>query len=125
MDTRSLVEELLSVAVTAAYSSERVLFRERAHERSIVFHIARRLADEVDERMPGWFADVEYDRWHPDDLQGAKKRMLLARFESAPAHARSQVGAEGADDEERTSTRTSLCTSDPVCLPTMTCSWWR
>jgi hypothetical protein len=36
---------------SAAYNGERVLFKERAHERSIVFHIAWHLAMRVS--MPG------------------------------------------------------------------------
>jgi hypothetical protein len=106
MDTESLVEEMLQAAITVAHSSERILFAERAHERSIVFHIARHLADEVDRRLPGWSVDVEYDRWHPDDvteadaLKEVKKRMWLARSK-APADDRSDVVADGADYEDR------------------------
>lgn len=96
MYSRSRVEEMLLAAVTSAYSSDRILFMERAHERSIVFHIARHLAVEVDERMPGWSVDVEYDRWHAGDLDGVKKRMLVAVIESARADAESQPGVQGA-----------------------------
>ena len=41
---RNQLDDMLCAAVRAAYEGERVLFEERAHERSIVFHIARHLA---------------------------------------------------------------------------------
>lgn len=56
---RDKVEELLRAAVQAAYDGERVLFEERAHERSIVFHIARHLASQVEAFLQGWSVDVD------------------------------------------------------------------
>jgi hypothetical protein len=91
--------ELLQSAVAAAYASECQLFKERAHERSIVFHIARRLADTVEKQLPGWFVDVEYDRWHVDDLDDVKKRMRTTLLQITPADALSLIGADGDDDE--------------------------
>jgi hypothetical protein len=99
METSSLAEEMLQSAVAATYADECKLFKERAHERSIVFHIARRLADEVDRHLPGWSVDVEYDRWHVDDLNDVKKRMRAALLQTAPADALPQIGA-GGDEEE-------------------------
>jgi hypothetical protein len=66
---------MLRDAVRAAYEGERTLFEERAHERSIVFHIARHLTARVEARLPGWSVDVDYDRWHRADIDGVKKRL--------------------------------------------------
>jgi hypothetical protein len=44
----TLVRSWLHSAVEDAYEGERQLFQERAHERSVVFHIARRLATRVE-----------------------------------------------------------------------------
>jgi hypothetical protein len=98
MYSASQVEEMLCKAVMAAYCGEQQLFKERAHERSIVFHIARHLAAYVNERLPGWSVDVEYDRRHRCDLEGVKKRMLAATLESAVAVTGSQPNQEGAAD---------------------------
>jgi hypothetical protein len=100
--TKDQVEELLRRAVEAAYRSERKLFRERAHERSIVFHIARHLAAEVYDTMPGWSVDVEYDRWNAEDLEDLKKRMDTAVIEAGLAEAgfqsRERATANGLSD---------------------------
>ena len=69
---RNHIDEMLYDAVRAAHERERVLFAERAHERSIVFHIARHLAARVDVILPGWSVDVDYDRWHPAAIQAVK-----------------------------------------------------
>lgn len=74
-------------ALNAAYSGEYELFKRRAHERSIVFHIARHLASEVYQHLPGWSVDVEYDQWHPEHLEDLKKRMLTAAIEAGLAEA--------------------------------------
>ncbi|GAB4102999.1 hypothetical protein GCM10028790_20180 [Micromonospora taraxaci] len=76
----ALVRSWLHSAVEDAYGGERQLFQERAHERSVVFHIARRLATRVeawacDANSAGWSVDVEYDRWHPGDVEWLKKRL--------------------------------------------------
>jgi hypothetical protein len=99
METVSLAEELLQSAVAAVYAHDSQLFKERVHERSIVFHIARRLADAVDAQMPGWFVDVEYDRWHVEDLGNVKKRMLTARLESPDADVLTPPGADRDEDD--------------------------
>jgi hypothetical protein len=98
MKQGSLAEEMLQSAVAAAYADERQLFKERAHERSIVFHIARRLADQVDKHLPGWFVDVEYDHWHVEDLADVKKRMRAAFLESPLADAVPQAGADSYEE---------------------------
>ena len=54
MHSTSQVEQMLCKAVMAAYCGEQQLFKERAHERSIVFHIARHLAAYVTNGCPGW-----------------------------------------------------------------------
>ena len=80
---RDQLDEMLHDAVRAAYESEHTLFKERAHERSIVFHIARHLAARVEAVLPGWSVDVEYDRWHRADIEGVKKRLHRRRAERA------------------------------------------
>ncbi|WP_146173943.1 hypothetical protein [Saccharothrix carnea] len=70
---------MLHEAVRAAYERERQLFEERAHERSIVFHIARHLAVRVEAVLPGWSVDVDYDRWHPNGIELLKKRLAGLR----------------------------------------------
>lgn len=72
------IEVCLRAAIHDAYEGEHILFAEQAHERSIVFHIARRLASYVDELLPGWSVDVDYDRWHPGAIDGIKKQLHLA-----------------------------------------------
>jgi hypothetical protein len=99
VETKSLAEELLQSAVAAAHADDCQLFKERAHERSIVFHIARRLADAVDEHLPGWFVDVEYDHWHVEDLNDVKKRMRTALLESHDADVLPSMDAEGDEDD--------------------------
>jgi hypothetical protein len=44
MYSASQAGEMLCKALMAAHFGEQQLFKERAHERSIVFHIARHLA---------------------------------------------------------------------------------
>lgn len=73
---RQQVQGLLGEAIVAAHDGERRLFTERAHERSIVFHIARHLAALAEARLPGWSVDVEYDRWHPAEAIEAMKKQL-------------------------------------------------
>ena len=70
---RNQFEAMPMEAARSAYAEERLLFTERAHERSIVFHIARRLAALVDVQLPGFSVDVEYDLWHSDGIEGVKK----------------------------------------------------
>jgi cytochrome P450 len=78
---RDQLDEMLRDAVRAAYEGEHTLFEERAHERSIVFHIARHLAARVEALLPGWSVDVDYDRWHRGDIEGVKKRLHWRRVE--------------------------------------------
>jgi hypothetical protein len=79
---RQQVEDLLGEAVSAAHDGERQLFTERAHERSIVFHIARHLAALAEARLPGWSVDVEYDRWHSAEAIEALKKQLRRNQDS-------------------------------------------
>jgi hypothetical protein len=75
------VDALLDAAVRKAYKGERVLFEERAHERSIVFHIARHLASQVEASLPGWSVDVDYDRWHRPEMEEIKKQLYWRRIQ--------------------------------------------
>jgi hypothetical protein len=38
---RNQVDKMLHASIRSAYDDERMLFKERAHERSVVFHIGR------------------------------------------------------------------------------------
>jgi hypothetical protein len=92
---RSQIDAMLQAAVQSAYDRERVLFEERAHERSIVFHIARHLAARVEALLPGWSVDVDYDRWHPAAIEGVKKQLRWRRAErDAPARDGDDNGAD-------------------------------
>jgi hypothetical protein len=71
------IGEWLRGAIRESYERDGQLFQERAHERSIVFQIARRLAERVEAGLPGWSVDVDYDRWHPDAIAALKKRLKL------------------------------------------------
>ena len=71
----SFVVDWLLQSVREAHDGETQLFIEPAHERSIVFHIARYLALHVQASRPTWSVDVEYDRWHRDDIDAAKKQL--------------------------------------------------
>jgi hypothetical protein len=71
------VERWLCQAIRDAHDQDRRLFEERAHERSIVFHIARRLAAHVEAVAPEWVVDVDYDRWHADDITWLRKKLRL------------------------------------------------
>ena len=94
---RDKVEELLRAAVKAAYDDERVIFEERAHERSIVFHIARHLASQVQVLMPGWSVDVDYDRWHQSEMEPVKKQLYWGRIRRAEGTA---AQAEAPEDHD-------------------------
>ena|GEM_PF-2755265 len=72
---RHAVQNWLGCAIQSAYEHDAQLFREAAHERSIVFHIARRLAAMVDVGLSGWAVDVEYDRQHLDHMKALKKKL--------------------------------------------------
>lgn len=72
------IEQWVRQAVDEAYREEERLFRERAHERSIVFHIARRLAISVGGYATELSVDVEYDRWRRDDIETVKKHLRTA-----------------------------------------------
>lgn len=80
---RSRIESMLHEAVRAAHERERQLFEERAHERSIVFHIARHLAVQVEAVLPGWSVDVDYDKWHRNGIELLKKRLAGLRSDDA------------------------------------------
>lgn len=80
---RDKVDGMLRAAAQAAYDGECGLFKDRAHERSIVFHIARHLASQVEESLPGWSVDVEYDRWHRPELETLKKQLYVGRIQRA------------------------------------------
>lgn len=68
------VEECVRQAVDDTYREERQLFNKKLpHERSIVFHIARRLADTVAEH--GLVVDVEYDQ--AGDLANRTKKRRI------------------------------------------------
>jgi hypothetical protein len=125
MDTRRLAEELLQSAAAAAHAGDCQLFKERAHEPSIVFHIARRLAGEVNEHLPGWFVDVEYDHWHVEDLNDVKKRMRTTLLESPDAHVLPAVGADGDEDEFSDVYPDIIIHDRAVSALSMTCWWWR
>jgi hypothetical protein len=96
---------MLRAAVQAAYTGEPELFKERAvslhgpgpraHERSIVFHIARHLAAEAEALPPGWSVDVEYDLWHKEQAEAVKKRLYLHRSQRA-----SKTGDQAAEPRD-------------------------
>ena len=73
---------MLRTAVQSAYDGERMLFEKRAHERSVVFHIARHLASQAEALPPGWSVDVEYDLWHRS-TEVVKKRLFSHRIRRA------------------------------------------
>jgi len=73
---------MLCAAITATYCGERMLFEKRAHERSVVFHIARHLASQAEALSLGWSVDVEYDPWHRS-TEVVKKRLYLHRVRRA------------------------------------------
>lgn len=67
--TNDISEDVLRAAICDAvlktYAQERVLFDDRAHERSIMFHIGRRLAAITESwGNDRWSVDLEYNRWH-------------------------------------------------------------
>lgn len=69
------VENLLTEAIKEAHDGERQLFEERAHERSIVFHIARLLATHIEALSRPWSVDVDNDRWRISQIEGLKKQL--------------------------------------------------
>lgn len=60
-------------AVRRVYERDDVLIRERAHERSVLFHIGRRVAAAIDEWPEPWQVDLEYNRVHEDKLERLRK----------------------------------------------------
>ncbi len=110
---RSQIDAMLHAAVQSAYDRDRVLFEERAHERSIVFHIARHLAARVEALLPGWSVDVDYDRWHPAAIEGVKKQLRWRRAERANAAAAAQATErKRASDRERGHTATARAATE-------------
>ncbi|MFG3689573.1 hypothetical protein [Micromonospora sp. NPDC047740] len=95
---RGRIEDMLQDAVQAAYMRERELFVERAHERSIVFHIARHLAGTIEAALPEWSVDVDYDRWHPQHIDGVKKRLRRRRVALAAQVSEQQPATAGQRD---------------------------
>jgi hypothetical protein len=63
---QTTLRAMLITAIRTTYVTERQLFDEQTHERSIMFHIGRRLAAEVE--SAGWdrVVDLEYNRQHLD-----------------------------------------------------------
>jgi len=51
-------------AVHRVYERDEVLIGERAHERSVLFHIGRHLAAAIDKWSDPWQVDLEYNRVH-------------------------------------------------------------
>jgi hypothetical protein len=62
--TNEAVRSIVQRAVLGAYASEKSLFVEQAHERSMMFHIGRLLAHELSDWDKRWSVDVEYNRKH-------------------------------------------------------------
>lgn len=71
-------------AICAVYRHEGQLVRERAHERSILFHVGRHLAAALSGWPDPWDVDIEYNR--ADD---AEKLERITSFCSPPTAARS------------------------------------
>lgn len=61
-----VLRESLVDAIRSTYEAERQLFEERTNERSVLFHIGRRLAADVETWGAGWVVDLEYNRQHLD-----------------------------------------------------------
>jgi hypothetical protein len=61
-----IVRKALAEAIRCAYTNEHQLFQEQTHERSVLFHIARYLAAEVETWGAGLAVDLEYNRQHLD-----------------------------------------------------------
>ena len=120
---RDQLDDMLCAAVRAAHDGERVLFEERAHERSIVFHIARHLAARVEALLPGWSVDVDYDRWHRPDIDEVKKRLHWSRVQRANTTRAQGAGLEGAvvraDPGHGAAASTSTRSRTMTCIQTL------
>lgn len=55
-------------ALHQVYEEDKYLIEHRAHERSVVFHIGRRLAAAVAKWDAEWDVDVDYNRWQQSGL---------------------------------------------------------
>lgn len=72
------LEEALRSAVLYVYRHHADLIRERAHERSVVFHIGRHLAQRVEDWGADWQVDVDYNRAHDHHALERVKKYLPA-----------------------------------------------
>jgi hypothetical protein len=71
-----MVRTGLHQAIHDAYHHEWLLFSERANERSLLFHIGRHLAAQVDSWSTRLSVDLEYNRHHINGSSiGAPKRL--------------------------------------------------
>jgi hypothetical protein len=60
--TLGVVRAALRDAILDIWHDDRDLFRNQAHERTIMFHVGRRSAKTVGEWPGGWSVDLEYNR---------------------------------------------------------------
>lgn len=71
--SREAVKESLLQAVHRVYELDGVLLKELTHERSVMFHVGRHLAAEVDGWGDPWRVDLEYNRFHEHTVDAVKK----------------------------------------------------
>jgi hypothetical protein len=60
--TPGVVRAALRAAVLDTWDDDHDLFRNQAHERTIMFHVGRRLAKTVEDWPERWSVDLEYNR---------------------------------------------------------------
>lgn len=62
--SREEVQSALLAAVKRVYECDSDIVNEKVHERSILFHVGRYLAETVDAWGQPWHVDLEYNKMH-------------------------------------------------------------
>src|SRR2546430_2445087 len=70
------VASAVGEAVLSTYEEDRVLFHDRANERSILFHVGRRLGRAISGWSGNWWVDLEYNRWHKNEFEVVRCKYL-------------------------------------------------
>jgi hypothetical protein len=88
MDPADVDAERLRRAVLTAmrmlYREDTSLLEERAHERSVMFHVGRRLAASVGRWNDGWHVDLDYNRASEPGTKTERVRKYLPDSDREP-----------------------------------------
>jgi hypothetical protein len=92
------VRRVLANALCTTYRSDRWLFKEESHERAIMFHVGRHVADSVESWSGGWAVDLEYNRSHDVSLpsKGRDPKVVYGkrRLPDLIIHRRGESGSD-------------------------------